>query len=419
MPHGTSHEVYKGILDGRARGVFNGRIRVRPDAQKTDAKQTNKTLLLSDDAQVNTKPQLEIFANDVKCTHGATVGQLERGRAVLPARPRHRRGRRPRACSCGRSPPTSPSRIAARAGARRARPAAGRRSSRARWPRRRSHESALMDERPTSTVHWPRRPRRATAASFDVERIRRDFPILQQRGPRQAARLPRQRRHHAEAAGGHRRHHATTTSTDNANIHRGVHLLSERATQAYERRRETVRRFLNARESREIVFVRGTTEAINLVAQAYGRPLLRPGDEIVVSVLEHHSNIVPWQMVCEETGARLRVVPITDAGELRMDEYERLLGDRTRLVALGHVSNALGTINPVGARSSGWPTPAASRCWSTARRRCPTCGWTCRRSTATSTPSPATSCSARPASASSTARRRCSTACRPGRAAAT
>jgi cysteine desulfurase/selenocysteine lyase len=108
-----------------------------------------------------------------------------------------------------------------------------------------------------------------------------------------------------------------------------------------------VREFLHARETREIVFVRGTTEAINLVAHAYARPLLQPGDEIVVSILEHHSNFVPWKMACEATGAVLRVVPMTDEGELRMDEYERLLGDRTRLVAVGHVSNALGTINPV------------------------------------------------------------------------
>ena len=135
--------------------------------------------------------------------------------------------------------------------------------------------------------------------------------------------------------------------TDNANIHRGVHTLAERATAAYEGARAAVQRFLNAREAREIVFVRGTTEAINLVAQAYARPLLRPGDEIVVSILEHHSNFVPWKMACEATGARLRVVPMTDEGTLRLDEYERLLFDRTRLVAIGHVSNALGTVNPV------------------------------------------------------------------------
>jgi cysteine desulfurase/selenocysteine lyase len=133
----------------------------------------------------------------------------------------------------------------------------------------------------------------------------------------------------------------------NANIHRGVHLLSERATDGYEAARETVRRFLNARDAREIIFLRGTTEATNLVAQSYARRVLRPGDEIVVSVLEHHSNFVPWKMVTEEKEARLRVVPVSDAGELRMEDYERLLSDRTRLVALGHVSNALGTINPV------------------------------------------------------------------------
>jgi cysteine desulfurase/selenocysteine lyase len=133
---------------------------------------------------------------------------------------------------------------------------------------------------------------------------------------------------------------------DNANIHRGVHLLSERATAAYEDARRRVQRFINAREAREVVFVRGTTEAINLVAQSLVRQGLTADDEIVVSVLEHHSNFVPWKMAAEATGARLRIVPVTDAGELRLDKYERLLTPRTRLVALGHVSNALGTINP-------------------------------------------------------------------------
>jgi cysteine desulfurase/selenocysteine lyase len=134
---------------------------------------------------------------------------------------------------------------------------------------------------------------------------------------------------------------------ENANIHRGVHALSVDATNAYDRARDRVRRFINAAEAREIVFVRGTTEAINLVAATFGRARVAAGDEIVISHMEHHSNIVPWQMLCEEKGATLRVIPITDAGELRLDEYERLLGPRTRLVAVTHVSNALGTINPV------------------------------------------------------------------------
>jgi len=136
-------------------------------------------------------------------------------------------------------------------------------------------------------------------------------------------------------------------SHENANVHRGVHLLSERATDAYEQARIAAGRFLHAADPKEIVFVRGTTEAINLVAQTYGRARVGPGDEIVVSAMEHHSNIVPWQMLCEEKGARLRVVPITDEGELELDEYERLLTDKTKIVATVHVSNALGTINPV------------------------------------------------------------------------
>jgi cysteine desulfurase/selenocysteine lyase len=134
---------------------------------------------------------------------------------------------------------------------------------------------------------------------------------------------------------------------ENSNIHRGVHYLSERATESYEAARLKVQRFLNARSVKEIIFVRGTTEAINLVAASYGRTNLREGDEVVITAMEHHSNIVPWQMVCEEKGARLRVVPINDAGELLLDEYEKLLNDRTRIVAVTHVSNALGTINPV------------------------------------------------------------------------
>lgn len=133
----------------------------------------------------------------------------------------------------------------------------------------------------------------------------------------------------------------------NANIHRGVHWLSQHATDLYEAARERVKGLLNARQAEEIVFTRGTTEAINLVAQSWGRSQLKAGDEIIVTGMEHHSNIVPWQLICEQTGAALRVVPVTDSGELRMDEFSALLGPRTRLVAVAHVSNALGTINPV------------------------------------------------------------------------
>jgi cysteine desulfurase/selenocysteine lyase len=188
--------------------------------------------------------------------------------------------------------------------------------------------------------------RAAPGPTFDAEAVRRDFPILHQRVHGQPlayldnAATTQKPRAVVDAL-------ASYYFSDNANIHRGVHLLSERATAAYEGARQRVRAFLNAREAREIVFVRGTTEAVNLVAQSLANGVLRPGDEIVVSVLEHHSNFVPWKLACERTGARLRIVPVTDSGELRMDEYAAMLGERTRIVALGHVSNALGTINPV------------------------------------------------------------------------
>ena len=133
----------------------------------------------------------------------------------------------------------------------------------------------------------------------------------------------------------------------NSNIHRGVHTLSELATDAYENARRKIQNFINAESLKEIIFVRGTTEGINLVAQSYGRNKLRAGDEIIVSTMEHHSNIVPWQLVCEQTGAVLKVIPINDAGELSMDDYKNLLGDKTRIVAITHISNALGSINPI------------------------------------------------------------------------
>ena len=134
---------------------------------------------------------------------------------------------------------------------------------------------------------------------------------------------------------------------ENSNIHRGVHYLSERATQAYESVRHKVRVFLNAADNRELIFVRGTTEGINLVAHGFTRRFLHAGDEVLISAMEHHSNIVPWQIACQESGAVLKVIPMNDSGELLLEEYERLLTDRTRIVGLAHVSNALGTINPV------------------------------------------------------------------------
>jgi len=184
------------------------------------------------------------------------------------------------------------------------------------------------------------------ALALDVERVRRDFPILQKsvRGhqlvyldnaattqkPRQV--IERLVRYYEQ---------------ENSNVHRGVHYLSEVATAAYEGSRSVIQRFLNARSEKEIVITRGTTEGINLVAQTWGRVNVREGDEILITAIEHHSNIVPWQMLCAEKGATLRIAPVNDEGEVVVEEFAKLLTDRTKIVAFGHASNALGTINPV------------------------------------------------------------------------
>ena len=184
------------------------------------------------------------------------------------------------------------------------------------------------------------------APAYDVARVRADFPIL-------AMRVNGHPLVYLDSAASAQRPWAVLRAVEDyethshANVHRGVHALSQAATGAFEGARERVRRFVNAASTREIIFTRGTTEAINLVAQAYARPQLGPGDEILISALEHHANIVPWQMVCEQTGCTLKVAPINRRGELEFEEFRKLLGPRTRIVAVAHVSNALGTVLPV------------------------------------------------------------------------
>jgi cysteine desulfurase/selenocysteine lyase len=205
----------------------------------------------------------------------------------------------------------------------------------------------------------PARHGDARPAALDVAAIRRDFPVLQRtvHGKPLA---------YLDNAASSQRPRAVLDAmtryyeTTHANVHRGVHTLSQEATDLFEGAREKARRFINARSTREIVFVRGTTEAVNLVAQSYGRPRFGPGDEIVISWLEHHANIVPWQLLCQQTGATLKVVPITARGEVDLDAYAAMLSSRTKLVALAHVSNALGTVVPVprfiqAAKSRGIP----------------------------------------------------------------
>ena len=187
---------------------------------------------------------------------------------------------------------------------------------------------------------------KAAKTPFDVERIRKDFPILQ-------TRVHGHPLVYLDNAATSQKPQAVIDALvryyegENANIHRGVHYLSELATAEFEKARETVRVFVNAARSSEIVFTRGTTEALNLVAQTYGKANVGAGDEVLLTAMEHHSNIVPWQMLCKEKGAQLRVAPINDQGELMIAEYEKLIGPKTKIVAVGHVSNALGTINPL------------------------------------------------------------------------
>jgi cysteine desulfurase / selenocysteine lyase len=187
---------------------------------------------------------------------------------------------------------------------------------------------------------------RAFGTGIDVEKIRRDFPILARdvRGKKLVyldnAATSQKPRVVIDAL-------SRYYEQENANIHRGVHFLSELATAEHERARQTVQQFINAADAKEIVFVRGTTEAINLVAQTYGRVHVGSGDEVLITAMEHHSNIVPWQLLCEEKGAKLRVAPINDDGELLLEEFAKLLTPRTRIVAVAHVSNALGTVNPL------------------------------------------------------------------------
>jgi cysteine desulfurase/selenocysteine lyase len=184
------------------------------------------------------------------------------------------------------------------------------------------------------------------ARAFDPERLREEFPIL-------ARTVHGKPLVYLDNAATSQRPNAVVEAVSrfsresNANVHRGVHRLSQEATDAYEAARETARAFLGAAEAREVVFCRGTTEAVNLVAQTFGRQNVRAGDEVLVSTMEHHSNIVPWQMLCEEKGARLVVAPIDDRGELLLEEFGRLLTPRTRLAAITHVSNSLGTVVPV------------------------------------------------------------------------
>jgi len=198
----------------------------------------------------------------------------------------------------------------------------------------------------TTAANTVRRPQPARQAAFDVYKVRAEFPIL-------ARKIQGKPLVYLDNAATSQKPQAVIDAivhyytTENANIHRGVHTLSMQATESYERARAIVQRVLNAAEPGEIIFVRGSTEGINLVAQTWGRTHIGRGDEIIISTMEHHSNIVPWQILCEQQGAKLLIAPISDDGELLLDEFEKLLGPKTKFVSMAHISNALGTVNPV------------------------------------------------------------------------
>src|SRR5260370_119617 len=271
--------------------------------------------------------------------------------ALLPAFPWHRRGFRARAASarlCQRMsgshemPPGS--RLLAGLGAGLA--ARNFRSGRRRGNADCGSRQALGGSWMSTSANTAIQPQTVAQVDFDVYKVRADFPIL-------ARQIHGKPLVYLDNAATTQKPQAVIDSmiryytSENSNIHRGVHTLSELATESYEQARATVQRFLNAAESREIVFVRGATEGINLVAQTWGRANIGRGDEIVLSAMEHHSNIVPWQILCEQQAANLRIAPVNDLGELLFDEFEKLLGPKTKLVAMAHVSYTLGTVNPV------------------------------------------------------------------------
>ena len=292
VPDCRSNSYIKGVAGGTAVGEFCGLVYVAPDAQRTDAQQQNRNILLSETARITTQPQLEIYADDVKCSHGATVGQMDseailymRGRCRTPLRHRTvvRGGDGGGGCQTGK-----------------------------------------------------------IITMFDVEKIRGEFPIL----GREVYGKPLV---YLDSGATAQKPLAVIEMVDylqrglNANIHRGVHYLSEEATTLYEAARERIGAFIGAAEKEEVVFTAGATASLNTVAYAWGEKFVRAGDNILVSEMEHHSNIVPWQMLAERKGAEIRVLPFDDEGRLCTELLPSLLDDKTRIVAVTQASNTLGT----------------------------------------------------------------------------
>ena len=330
-PDSHSDQFYKGVVDGRAHAVFAGKIIVHQDAQKTNAYQKNDNLLLSDDAEIDTKPELEIYADDVKCSHGATCGDLD-PTALFYLRSRGL----PRAAA--ESVLTFA--FAAEVIERFADPTVRqhvRKAAVKRLPGGSDAGGAGVTAAAARVVTGRATTSPGCAATSRSSRTRMNDRPLVYLDTAASAQKPRAvidtlKRFYEQ---------------DYANIHRGVYDLSQRATAADDAARRKVQRFVNAADWREIVFTRNATEAINLVAASFLRPQLQPGDEILVTEMEHHANIVPWQMAAEATGAKVVAAPVSDAGELILDAFVERITERTRMIAVAWVSNVLGTVNPV------------------------------------------------------------------------
>ena len=316
--------MFKAVLDDEAHSVFQGRIIVSQGAQKTDAKMMTRALLLSERAEADSKPELEIFADDVQCGHGATAGALDDDlKFYLMAR----------------GIPEAGSRVAAHSGVSRRGDRRHRRCRPARIPDG-SRCGVARDTRIKTMNDM------STTGVYDVNRIRADFPILAtQVYGKPLVYLDNAASAQKPQAVLDRLNQAYTTQY--ANVHRGLHYLANEATEAYEGAREKVAAFLNAGRKEEIIFTRNATEAINLVAYTFGRERIKPGDEIVLSIMEHHSNIVPWHFLRERQGAVIKWAPVDDEGNFLIDEFEKLLTPRTKMVAITQMSNMLGTAVPV------------------------------------------------------------------------
>ena len=323
VPNCASREIFRAVVDDRGHSVFQGRIIVRPKAQKTDAKMMTRALLLSDEAEADNKPELEIFADDVTCGHGATTGALDES-LLFYLRARGLSEKEAQALLIQAFVGEAIESIANDALAR-----------------TRDHGGAALAGGTGMTMHPA-----VLNGSYDVARVREDFPAL-------ALKIYGKPLVYLDNAASAQKPNAVLDrmteayKTEYANVHRGLHYLANAATEAYEGGRAKVAKFLNAQRTEEIVFTRNATEAINLVASSWGEPNIGEGDEIVLSIMEHHSNIVPWHFLRERHGAVIKWAPVDDEGNFLIDEFEKLLTPRTKLVAITQMSNALGTIVPV------------------------------------------------------------------------